>query len=245
MYQQEEEWFSTWFNSPYYHLLHQNHPIQEAQTFIDNLIAHLQTKLTYQLLEMGCGTGQNAVYLNQKGYTVTGLDFSDTNIARAKSFENKHLRFYQHDTRDIFRTAYYDLILNLFSRFGYFDTETENIVALRSTVAAIKPGGKLVIDFQNTNQAIQHLASPEEKIINGVLFRISEKVEKGFIVKTIAVTDQEQQSTFYERVPALTYEQFMEYFRMTSLRMVNVFGSYNLEPYHPETSERMIFILKK
>ncbi len=147
--------------------------------------------------------------------------------------------------RDIFRTAYYDLILNLFTSFGYFNTETENVVALRSTVAAIKPGGKLVIDFMNTNYAIRHLISKEEKEIEGILFRITRKVENGFLVKTISITDQGQSLTFYEKVRALTYDHFMEYFRMTSLRLVNVFGSYHLEPYHPETSERLVFVLKK
>ncbi len=245
MYQQEEEWFSTWFNSPYYHTLYKNRDIQEAHAFIDKLIAHLNTKLTYQLLEMNCGNGLQAAYLNQKGFHVTGLDFSEKNIARAKQFENEQLHFYQHDMRDIFRTAYYDLILSLFTSFGYFNSETETVVALRSTVSAVKPGGKLVIDFINTNQAIQQATGSEEKTIDGILFNISRKVEKGFIVKTITVTDQDQQHTFYEKVRALTYDQFIEYFRMTSLRLVNVFGSYHLEPYHPETSERMIFILKK
>lgn len=245
MYQQEEEWFSTWFNSPYYHVLYKNQDIQKAHAFVDKLITHLNTKLTYRLLEMGCGNGQHAIYLNQKGFDVTGLDFSAGNIARAQQLENERLHFYQHDMRDIFRTAYYDLILNLYTNFGYFDSETENVVALRSTVSAIKPGGKLVIDFMNTNQTIQHVTDSEEKIVDEILFRISRKVEKGFVVKTISVTDQGQQHTFYEKVRALTYDHFIEYFRMTSLRLVNVFGSYDLEPYHPETSERMIFILKK
>ncbi|PSR55208.1 SAM-dependent methyltransferase [Adhaeribacter arboris] len=245
MHQQEEEWFSTWFDSPYYDILYKNYDVKEAQTFINNLIGHLQTKRTYRLLDMGCGKGQHALFLNQKGFNVTGLDYSAKNISFAKQFEKETLHFYQHDMRDIFRTAYYDLILNLFTRFGYFNSETENVVALRSTVSAIKPGGKLVIDFMNTNRTIQHLVHNEEKIIEGVQFKISRKVEKGYIVKTINVTDAGQSHTFYEKVRALTYDHFMEYFRMTSLRMVNVFGSYNLEPYHPETSERMIFILKK
>ncbi|QMU31686.1 class I SAM-dependent methyltransferase [Adhaeribacter radiodurans] len=245
MHQQEEEWFSTWLNSPYYDLLYKNNDVLEAQTFITNLIGHLQTKLTYRLLEMGCGKGQHALFLNKKGFNVTGLDISEQNIAFAQQFENEKLHFYQHDMRDIFRTAYYDLILNLFTNFGHFNSETENVVALRSTVAAIKPGGKLVLDFMNTNYAIRHLVHTEEKETEGVHFNISRKVEKGYIVKTISIKDADQSHTFHEKVRALTYDHFMEYFRMTSLRMVNVFGSYSLEPYHPETSERMIFILKK
>jgi hypothetical protein len=119
------------------------------------------------------------------------------------------------------------------------------VVALRSTVAAIKPGGKLVIDFMNTNHTIKHLVHQEEKKIDGITFHISRKVEKGYIVKTITFIDKGQPYTYYEKVKALTYEHFMEYFRMTSLRLVSIFGSNDLEPYDPETSERMIFILKK
>ncbi len=243
--QQEEEWFSTWFDSPYYHILYQNRDVQEAQTFIDTLLGHLQTKPTYTIMDLACGKGRHSIYLNQKGFDVTGLDLSETNIAYAKQFENEHLHFYQHDMRDIFRTAYFDLIINLFTSFGYFDTETENVVALRSTVAAIKPGGKLVVDFMNTNYILKHLVHDEEKEVNGILFHISRRIEKGYIVKTISFQDQGKLHTYYEKVKALTYDHFMEYFRMTSLRLVSIFGSYNLEPYEPETSERMIFILKK
>lgn len=245
MYQLEEEWFSTWFDSPYYHILYKNRDTEEAHTFIDKLTGHLQTKPTYTIMDLACGQGRHSIYLNQKGFNVTGLDLSEKNIAVAKQSENERLHFYVHDMRDIFRTAYYDLIVNLFTSFGYFETETENVVALRSTVAAIKPGGKLVIDFMNTNYTIRNLVQQQEKEVDGLKFRISRKVEKGYIVKTITFTDKGKEQTFYERVRALTYEHFMEYFRMTSLRMVNIFGSYDLEPYDPENSERMIFILKK
>lgn len=245
MHQQEEEWFSTWFDSPYYHLLDKNRDNQEAQVFMDTLIGHLQTKPTYTIMDLACGKGRHAIYLNEQGFDVTGLDPSEKNIAFARQFENKRLHFYQHDIRDIFRTAYFDLIINLFTNFGYFNTDTENAVALRSTVAAIKPGGKLVIDFMNTSQIIQHLAHTEEKEVEGITFRISRRVEKGYLVKNITFTDKGRPHTYTEKVRALTYDHFMEYFRMTSLRMVSIFGSYNLEPYDPETSERMIFILKK
>lgn len=245
MYQLEEEWFSTWFDSPYYHILYKNRDAQEAQSFIDTLLAHLQTKPTYTIMDLACGKGRHSIYLNQKGFNVTGLDLSETNIAYAKHFENSHLHFYRHDMRDIFRTAYFDLILNLFTSFGYFDSETENVVALRSTVAAIKPGGKLVIDFMNTDYTLRNLVSEEKKEVDGIRFHITRRLEKGYIVKTITFTDKGKPYTFQEKVKALTYDHFIEYFRMTSLRMVNIFGSYDLEPYNPDTSERMIFILKK
>lgn len=119
------------------------------------------------------------------------------------------------------------------------------MVALRYTVATIKTGGKLVIDYMNTNHTIWRLVSKEEKEVAGILFCIARKVEKGYMVKTISVTNRRQLHPFYEKVRALTYEHFIAYFRMTSLPLVNVFGSSNLERYHPQTSERLVFVLKK
>lgn len=73
MHQQEEEWFGTWFDLPYYHMLYQNRDTQEAYAFIDKLLGHLQTKPTYTIMYLACGRDCHAVYLNQQGFDVKRL----------------------------------------------------------------------------------------------------------------------------------------------------------------------------
>ncbi|RNI32680.1 class I SAM-dependent methyltransferase [Rufibacter immobilis] len=239
------EWFHTWFDSPYYHILYKNRDAREAQRFLDNLLDHLRPKSTCKFMDLACGRGRHSVYLNQKGFDVTGLDLSEHSIAYARQFENAKLRFHVHDMREVFAPDAFDFVFNLFTSFGYFAPDYENVVALRSTAASIKPGGKLIIDFMNTRRVINRLVAKETKQIDQLTFHITRKVEAGFILKTIRFEDQGQPYEFIERVRALEYEEFLEYFRMANLRLANVFGDYQLRPFDPQQSERMIFILKK
>ncbi|QCR23937.1 cyclopropane-fatty-acyl-phospholipid synthase family protein [Pontibacter sp. SGAir0037] len=241
---QQDEWFSAWFDSPYYHILYKNRDEQEARQFIDKLLSYLHPKPHENILDLACGKGRHSIYLNKKGYDVTGIDLSPHSIAYAKQFENERLHFEVHDMRMVYKPEAFDFVLNLFTSFGYFSNETENVVALDATAKSIKHGGKFVIDFMNTNRTIDRLVKEEVKEVQGIPFCIHRGVENGFIIKKISFSDKGQDYQFEERVRALRQEDFIEYFKMAQLRLVEVFGNYNLEPYHEE-SERMIFVLKK
>lgn len=245
MAQQEDEWFSTWFDSPYYHILYNNRDLLEAHQFMDRLLAYLHPKPHARILDLACGQGRHSIYINQKGFDVTGIDLSAKSIAYARQFASGRLHFDVHDMRQVYKPAHFDFILNLFTSFGYFNNETENVVALAATVKSLKPGGKLVIDFMNTDKVISNLVAMEEKEVQGINFRITRGVENGFVVKTIRFADGEREYQFEERVRALREEDFRAYFSMVRLRLVEVFGDYTLNPFGREESDRMIFVLKK
>ncbi|GAB3824781.1 hypothetical protein GCM10028895_33590 [Pontibacter rugosus] len=53
----EVEWFSTWFDSPYYHILYKDRDMQEARHFMDKLLAYLHPKPHEKILDLACGKG--------------------------------------------------------------------------------------------------------------------------------------------------------------------------------------------
>ncbi len=239
------EWFSTWFDSEYYHVLYQHRNVQEAQNFLDNLLAYLHPKPDARILDLACGKGRHSVYLNQKGYDVTGVDLAPHSIADAKTYENEKLHFEVHDMREVFRPNAFDFVLNLFTSFGYFASETENVVALKAIAESVKPGGKLVIDFLNADKVVAGLVKEETKTLDGITFQITRHMEGKLIVKTIDFEAEGKPYHFQEKVWALDQEDFHEYFAMTDLRLADTFGNYKLEPYDRQTSDRQIFVLKK
>ena len=246
MLQPALEWFISWFDSPYYHLLYRDRNEEEAKAFIDALLTHLRVKPKAKLLDLACGKGRHSMYLSQKGYEVTGVDLSPESITYAQRFGHERLHFHVHDMRNPLPFGAFDFIFNLFTSFGYFAQETENIVALRFAADALRPGGKMVIDFMNTERTLRELVLEEEKTVSGITFHISRRLDDGFIVKTIRFQDalgQEQQ--FEERVRALSRDNFEEYFQMAGLRLAEVLGDYQLGPYNEVLSPRMIFIVKK
>ncbi|SNC76731.1 Methyltransferase domain-containing protein [Hymenobacter gelipurpurascens] len=239
------EWFSTWFDSPYYHLLYRDRNYAEAQRFLAALLQRLHPKPEARLLDLACGKGRHAIYLSQQGYDVTGIDLSPESIAHASEAEHSRLRFRVHDMREEL-PGEFDFIFNLFTSFGYFKEEAENVVALRHAADALKPGGKMVIDFLNTERTIRELVAHETKEVAGTTFQIHRHLQHDFIVKDIRFQNPAgQEQHFQEWVRALDRERFEEYFRLAGLRLVEVLGDYQLNPFDEATSPRMIFILKK
>ncbi|WP_260625764.1 SAM-dependent methyltransferase [Hymenobacter sediminicola] len=242
----EPEWFSTWFDSPYYHLLYHDRDQAEAQAFIDALLRYLHPKPMAQLLDLACGKGRHSIYLSEQGYSVTGVDLSAESIAAAQASAQEHLHFRVHDMREPLPCGPFDFIFNLFTSFGYFQHESENVVALRNAAAALRPGGKMVIDFLNTERTVRELVAHEHKLAGGIEFHLHRHLYHDFIVKEIDFqTPDGEQLHYEERVRALSKERFEEYFLMAGLRLVEVFGDYRLTPYDEQASPRMIFILKK
>lgn len=242
----EPEWFSTWFDSPYYHLLYHDRDQAEAEAFLGALLVRLHPKPGARLLDLACGKGRHSIYLSQRGYDVTGVDLSAESIAAARQHGHEHLRFHVHDMREPLPYGPFDFILNLFTSFGYFGQESQNVVALRNAAAALRPGGKLVIDFLNTERTVRELVAHEQKTVAGIDFHLHRHLNRDFIVKEISFrTPGGEQLRYEERVRALSRERFEEYFRMAGLRLVEVLGTYQLAPYDEATSPRMIFILKK
>ena len=91
------EWVGEWFGSPYYHILYKNRDSNEARLFLDKLIDYLGIKKEDKILDLACGKGRHAVYLNEKGLDVTGFDICQENIRKAKDHENDRLHFHVHD----------------------------------------------------------------------------------------------------------------------------------------------------
>ncbi len=240
-----KEWFGEWFDSPYYHVLYQHRDKEEARTFIDRLISYFQFTKNDLIQDLACGQGRHAIYLNKKGFDVLGLDLSPQNIAHAKQFENERLEFYLHDMRFPWQGQKCDYILNMFTSFGYFETNGENQQAVSAIANSMKKGGKLLIDFLNPYTVINNLVPEEVKLINGIKFHICKYLSEEYIVKDIAFEDNGKRYEFQERVKAIRRVKFLEYFEHANLEVLDLFGDYNLNPYVAEESERMIFVLKK
>ena len=87
-------WYKNWFGSPYYRLLYQNRDEQEAQAFVEKLIALLQPAAGSRMLDIACGEGRHARQLAGHGYDVVGIDISGECIQEAKAWEAPNLTFF-------------------------------------------------------------------------------------------------------------------------------------------------------
>ena len=238
----ENDWFINWFNSPYYHILYKDRDLKEAEIFIDSLLSFLKPNSGAKILDLACGKGRHARYLNQKGFDVTGIDLSEESIRYASQYENETLSFFVHDMRRMLLIKGFDFVFNLFTSFGYFVKEKDNLATLKAAADSLKNGGTFVLDFMNAHKAQKSLNADEIKTVNNIDFKISRMLEEQFIVKDIRFQDQGRDYHFQERVKALNLADFKKYFSASGLEIKHLFGDYQLNTFDPENSDRLILI---
>lgn len=240
-----KKWFQNWFNSPYYHILYKKRDDEEAELFIDNLCGFLKPNADARMLDIACGRGRHAIYLNKKNYDVTGIDLSFGSIKFAQQFENKKLHFYVHDMRYRFYINYFDFAFNIFTSFGYFETDKEHINALKSFNKALKKDGLLIFDYMNSQKIMNHLVTKETKEVEGIEFHINRQVIDGKIVKTIDFEHRNKPYAFKEEVKDFKLSDFERLFTAAGFEICHTFGDYNLNSFDINKSDRLIFICKK
>jgi SAM-dependent methyltransferase len=240
------KWFSTWFDSPYYHILYDQRDENEASSFIKAIHQKLNTPQNAHVLDAACGQGRHAKTLKELGYKVDAFDLSPKNIEVAKRFSTKNLTFFVHDLRDSLPLAgVYDLVCNFFTSFGYFDLKSDNQAAFHSLSASLKPGGVFLMDFFNPKYVLKHLVRQETVIKQGISFEIHRWAEDGYLYKSIAFKDQDLVHHFEEKVELISQSDFMDYALKSGLSFTGILGDYQLNSFDDQNSPRMIFLWTK
>lgn len=237
------QWYSSWFDSPYYHILYKDRNHDEAHQFMDNLTQYLNLPAEGKILDLACGKGRHSVYLNSLGYEVTGVDLSANSIEYAKQYENETLHFVVHDMCKPMNREF-DAVFNLFTSFGYFDKEEDNLNTIKAIKENLNEFGFGVIDFMNTDFIIENLVAEDVKTVRGIEFHQKRSVKDDYIIKDIRFSHDGEDFTFQERVKALTMKDFEALFEEAGVYLLDVFGDYNLRKFQKSTSERLVMIFK-
>jgi len=238
-----ENWFATWFDSPYYHILYKERDESEAHNFMDNLTNYLNLPEEAKILDLACGKGRHSIYLNTLGYNVTGADLSENSINEASKFANETLNFQVHDMRILFEEKF-DAIFNLFTSFGYFEDYNDNLKTLIAIKESLTEYGFAVIDFLNADFVIDNLVASEVKIVEGIAFNIKRSIENNFIIKEISFTDNNKNYHFTEKVQVLRLADFEKMMEDAGIYLLDTFGNYKLHKFYKTQSERLIMIFK-
>lgn len=131
-----------------------------------------------RVLDIPCGFGRFSYLLSKSGYVVTGVDASSylLNIGRSKYPGPQYI---QGDMR-FPPSGPFDVVLNLWTSFGYFDNPDEDKVALFAWYHVLRPGGVLVMEITDLERA-----KFENPIMNSELTykkrKVGEVIEEAWI----------------------------------------------------------------
>lgn len=118
--------------------------------FIEKEINHNKN---IKILDLGCGTGRHSIELTKRGYTVVGVDLSDSQLQRAKkkaAEQNLHINFEKHDARSLPFNDEFDLVIMLCEGgFPLMETDEMNYQILQNAEKSLTKDGKFIFTTLN------------------------------------------------------------------------------------------------
>lgn len=154
------EWFedeSLWTET--YPFTFSEQRFAAAEEEVNKIVALVNFQGT-SVLDLCCGPGRHAVILAKRGCAVTGVDRSKFLLQKAEeraNAEGVRIEFVHEDMRNFARPAAYDLALNFFTSFGYFNDREDDIKVLRNIYASLKPAGVCLFEMISKEWLARHL----------------------------------------------------------------------------------------
>jgi SAM-dependent methyltransferase len=156
------EWWRTWFG-PSYLAVYDAYLAERTPAEVDGLQTLAGLRPPMRVLDLGCGQGRHAIELARRGYTVSGLDLSayllDTARRRAQG-EGLRVDFIEGDMRRP-PPGPFDAVISLFTAFGYFEQDAENLAVLRAVHGSLSPGGRMVLEVINGERVLRTFEARE------------------------------------------------------------------------------------
>lgn len=237
-------WFKHWFGTRYYSLLYGHRDVDDARHWVRSILDRWQLPVGSQVLDLACGRGRHAFFFAEAGALVTGVDISEASIVQAR-VAVPQAEFVVHDMREPFRPGSFDAVCCLFTSLGYFEDLEDDRAVFRAVFAALKPGGRFVLDFMNSDLVVRELVANEHLSMQGVGFELRRSCEMGVLVKHITVRDAGEEHRFEERVQALTPDQLEAMALEAGFVIEDRTDGPELVPFDPNASQRFVLWMRK
>ncbi|WAR44086.1 class I SAM-dependent DNA methyltransferase [Methylomonas rapida] len=167
----------------YYDLLYQDKDYAAEAAYV---ASHIQkcNPSAQTILELGCGTGAHAEFLARLGFSVIGVDMSQTMLEQAETRKAglpieiaEKLTFIQGDVRSIRTGEYYDAVISLFHVMSYQISNSDLEDAFATAATHLNPGGVFLFDFWYGPAVLSQKPETRERELENEKIKISRIAE--------------------------------------------------------------------
>lgn len=243
----KKNWYEEWFSNKHYLELYSHRNEKEARDLINLIQRNTSIESGSSVLDVCCGAGRHSIEMARRGYNVTGIDLSRYLISEAKKTLKKadetglKARFLIRDMKNFSFGNKFDAAINVFSSFGYFDRDSDNLKVFENISSSLKKGGCFVFDFLNEKYVRKALVPYSEEMHDGMKIVLKRRVTDGFVVKEIIIGIK----IYTERIRLYSVEEIRSMLKKSGFRIVNYFGDYPGSAFSGTNSKRLIIFSVK
>ena len=245
-----DDWFEEWFNTDLYRQIYSHRDLEEAEACIDLILRSVELPSGSEApkaLDLACGPGRHAIAMAWRGLDVTAVDLAENLLEHARQEAkraNVSVEFLRYDMREIPFVDKFHLAVQLFTSFGYFETDEEDLKVLGNVRRALHPGGHYALDLINAENLRATLVPRSEREIGSSLILEQRSIRDGRVIKDITVRSGDEVRTFQESVRLYSPEEIAHLLIVSGLTPIHWFGDYHGSDFEPELSKRMLVICR-
>lgn len=153
----KKNWWDTFFD--HWHAYFEKFPKSKTNQEVRWYIKKLDLKKGSTLLDCPCGPGRVSIPMARQGIRVTGVDITKSYLEKLETQIKKHnlpITCIHSDMRRINFKNRFDAAANLWTSFGYFKKESDNLLVLKKIYQSLKPGGKFVLQLINRDWLLKN-----------------------------------------------------------------------------------------
>jgi SAM-dependent methyltransferase len=252
MTSQGSAWYVDFFRSDYLNVYGHMFTEERAEKESAFVARTLELKPGASVLDLCCGQGRHSVQLAKHEFKVTGLDLNAEYLdlaSKAAEAAKVKIETVAGDMREIPFENKFDAIVNMYSSFGYLESEAEDLKVLESAVKALKPGGRLLLDMLNREWAIDnYIQNDWHTGADGTLYverRDLDLATSRMHVHFIVVDPKGgRRESIGHIIRLYTLTEMTRLLERVGMRVTAVFGGFEGEEYGI-SARRMIIVAQK
>jgi SAM-dependent methyltransferase len=148
---------------------------------VTQLVSLLNIAAPAKVLDLCCGMGRHSLEFARRGFKVTGVDRTAVYLDRARKEAEKEglaVDFVRDDMRQFVRPDGFDVVINLFTSFGYFENPAEDRRVITNMAKSLPKGGRLVMEMMGKEILARIFRERDWREEGGVIWLEERKVSK-------------------------------------------------------------------
>lgn len=202
------------------------------------------------VLDLCCGPGRHSIALAKRGLSITGVDRSRYLLSRAReqaTADGVSVEWIESDMRAFRRPESFDLVINLFTSFGYFEDDIENRAVLANIHASLRPGGVFVMDTLGKECLARVFTPTSAEEIPGAGWMIQKRTVSDDWCRITAewtLLEGERARRFHFRHWLYSGRELKEMLLSAGFRDVKLYGSLDGSEYGTD-AKRLVAVARK
>ncbi len=241
-------WFEDWFNTEEYLNVYKHRNEEDAKELVELILENIDIPRNSKVLDLACGPGRHSILFAQKGYKVSAVDLSKNLLKVAFDSAVKssvNVNFIEADLRNLCIKPKFELVVNLFTSFGYFQDDKENYKLFGRAFYFLNDNGYFILDYFNKNFIEKNIIPRSEDYIGHHKIIQERKIEGNRVIKKITILNNNTERHFMESVRMYSKDELMNEIEKRGFKVQKIFGGIRGRTFDLETSPRIIIIARK